>query len=73
MIQRRVYHVVRRDNDCWQVVREGYHRPHIVRDSKAEAILLAKRLAKAGPDALVIVHGLDNHVERQFTFTTGSL
>ena len=69
MLERRVYHVLRRGQDSWQVVREGFRRPHIVRDSKAEAILLAKRLAKMGPSARVIVHAPDNHVEREFSYS----
>ena len=69
MSQRKVYHVLRRDDDSWQVVREGFRRPHIVRDSKAEAILLAKRLAKLGPSARVIVHSTDNHIEREFSYS----
>ena len=73
MIERRVYHVLRRRDDSWQVIREGFQRPHIVRDYKEEAVLLAKRLAKDGPGALVIVHGSDNLVERQFSYTAGSL
>jgi hypothetical protein len=73
MFQRRVYHVLRRDDDSWQVVREGFRRPHIVRDSKAEAVLLAKRLAKVGPAASVIVHSTDNHIEREFSFTADSV
>jgi hypothetical protein len=68
MLERRVYHV-RRTADAWQVIREGFRRPHIVRDSKAEAILMARRLARVAPCARVIVHGSDDHIEREFRFT----
>ncbi len=68
-MERRIYHVVRRNDDSWQVIREGFRRPHIIRDSKAEAVLLAKRLAKLGPGARVVVHSQDNVVEREFTYT----
>jgi hypothetical protein len=68
MLQTRVYHVVR-GTDCWQVVREGFRRPHMVRDSKAEAILMAKRLAKTGPGARVVVHNQDNVIEREFSYS----
>ena len=70
MLERRVYHVLRRDDESWQVIREGFRRPHIIRDTKAEAVLLAKRLAKVGPAARVVVHSRDNHVEREFSFTS---
>jgi Uncharacterized protein conserved in bacteria (DUF2188) len=70
MLERRVYHVLRRQDDSWQVVREGFSRPHIVGSSKAEAILLAKRLAKAGPAARVVVHSYDHAVEREFSYMT---
>ena len=72
MFECRVYHVLRRGDDSWQVIREGFRRPHIVRDSKAEAVLLAKRLAKLGPASRVIVHSTDNHIEREFSYTAGS-
>jgi len=68
MIERRVYHVLRREDASWQVLREGFTRPHIDRVSKAEAILLAKRLAKAGSAARVVVHSYDHKVEREFSF-----
>ena len=73
MLEQRIYHVLRRPDDCWQVVREGFQRPHIVRHSKAEAILMAKRLAKGGSGARVIVHNQDNLVEREFNGLSGSL
>jgi hypothetical protein len=71
-VERRIYHVLRRPDNDWQVVREGFHRPHIVRHSKAEAIVMAKRLAKAGPGARVIVHSQDNAIEREFNPVNGS-
>jgi hypothetical protein len=64
-----VYHVVRRNDQAWQVMKEGFSRPHIVRASKAEAVLMAKRLAKLAPSARVVVHAADNHVEREFSFS----
>ncbi len=68
MIERQVFHVVRRADESWQVIKEGFHRPHIVRDSKAEAVLIAKRLAKLNANARVVVHTPDNLVEREFNF-----
>jgi hypothetical protein len=68
MLERRVYHVLPRTDDSWQVVREGFRRPHIVRGSKAEAITMAKRLAKTGPSGRVVVHNHDNRIEREFSF-----
>jgi hypothetical protein len=68
MFQRRIYHVLRRNDDSWQVVCEGFRRPHIILDSKDEAVLLAKRLAKLGPAARVVVHSTDNHIEREFSY-----
>lgn len=67
MNEERVYHVLRRADDSWQVLREGFRRPHIVRGSKDEAVLMAKRLARLGSGARVVVHTLDNHVEREFS------
>ena len=69
MVERRIYHVLRRDDHSWQVVREGFTRPHIVGRSKAEAVLLAKRLAKSGYEACVVVHKDDDRIEREFRFS----
>jgi hypothetical protein len=66
-MERRIYHVLRRGDDSWQVLREGFRRPHIIRGSKAEAIVIAKRLAKAGPGALVVVHSPGDQIEREFS------
>jgi hypothetical protein len=70
MLERRVYHVLRRSDDSWQVIREGFTRPHIVRDSKAEAVVMAKRLAKLGPAARVVVHDSSNVVEQEFSYSS---
>lgn len=67
MSEQRVYHVVRSDS-TWQVIREGFKRPHIVRAKKEEAILVAKRLAKTNPDAEVIVHNDTDVVESRFQY-----
>ena len=67
MLERRIYHVQQREDHSWQVVCEGFHRPHIVRNSQAEAILMAKRLAKVGAGGRVVVHNAANAVEREFT------
>jgi hypothetical protein len=67
MVERRIYHVLRRSDDSWQVLREGFRRPHIVRESKAEAIVMAKRLAKVAPGARIVVHAQDNRIEREFS------
>jgi hypothetical protein len=72
MFERRVYHVLRRADDSWHVLREGFRRPHVIRRSKAEAVLLAKRLAKTGSSARVVVYSKDNQVEREFHFTSSS-
>jgi hypothetical protein len=69
MFERKVYHVLRRDDATWEVMKEGFTRPHIVRVTKTEAILIAKRLAKLAPNARVIVHSPDNHIEREFSYT----
>ncbi len=68
MLDRRVYHVLPRNDASWQVMKEGFTRPHIVRSSKAEAIVMAKRLAKLAPHARVVVHSPDNRVEREFSY-----
>jgi hypothetical protein len=73
MLERRVYHVLRRSDDSWQVVREGFNRPHIIRHSKDEAIVMAKRLAKAGASARVVVHSSDDRIEREFSFSTETI
>lgn len=68
MGERRVYHVIRSD-DSWQVIKQGFHRPHFVREEKEEAVLLAKRLAKSHPESQVIVHSEDDLVESEFRYT----
>jgi hypothetical protein len=59
---------MRREDAAWEVMREGFTRPHIVRATQAEAIMMAKRLAKLRPSARVIVHAPDNHIEREFSY-----
>lgn len=68
-MESRIYHVVRLDDDSWQVLREGFQRPHVIRGTKAEAVLMAKRLAKAGRRARVIVHGQGDTIEREYNYT----
>jgi hypothetical protein len=63
-----IYHVMRRPDDSWQVLKEGFKRPHIIRNSREEAIILAKRLARVNPDSRVVVHDSENEVEREFRF-----
>ena len=70
MIEKFVYHVVRRDDGQWQVVKEGFNRPHMVRRSREEAVVMAKRLARTAPEGKVVVHSqTDNSlVEAQYRF-----
>jgi hypothetical protein len=68
MTDRRIYHVTRRTDDSWQVLKEGFTRPHIIRDSKEEAVTVARRLARGNPDGQVIVHRADNVVEREYHY-----
>lgn len=70
MLERRVYQVVRRDDESWQVVRSGFGRPYFAHGSKAEAVLVAKRLAKAEPGARVVIYDRDNSIEREFSFSS---
>ncbi|MFO1499054.1 MAG: DUF2188 domain-containing protein [Verrucomicrobiota bacterium] len=72
MIARRVYHV-RRQGESWHVLREGFRRPHIIRNSKAEAVTMAKRLAKLGPGARVVVHAGNDEVEREFSYAPAAI
>jgi hypothetical protein len=65
-MESRIYHVLRREDDSWQVLREGFRRPHIIRDSKAEAVRMAKRFAKVSAGGRIVVHNPDNAVEREF-------
>jgi len=70
MSSKHVYHVLRRDGHSWLVLKEGFRRPHLVSQSKEQAILLARRLAKlsTATAAQVIVHNGDQLVEREFRF-----
>ena len=68
MSSKHVYHVLRRDDHSWLVLKEGFRRPHLVSESKEQAILLARRLAKINTSAQVVVHNRDDLVERQYRF-----
>jgi hypothetical protein len=68
MIERRIYHVRRSTDDFWEVIKEGFNRPHIVRKNKEEAVLMAKRLAKIGSPGQVVIHGADDAVETRFHY-----
>jgi hypothetical protein len=52
----------------WIVQKEGFRRPHLVGETKEEAVLLAKRLARLNDEAEVIVHRADLEIERAFHF-----
>jgi hypothetical protein len=67
MPERRIYHVIRKSDATWHVMKEGFDRPHFVRGDKKEAVILAKRLAKTHPESQVIVHDNDT-VESQFSY-----
>ncbi|GEM_PF-1511395 len=68
MMERRIYHVVRGSDDLWQVVREGFHRPHMVSPTKERAVVMAKRLAKTGSPGQVVIHNRNDAVESRLTF-----
>jgi hypothetical protein len=68
MVERRIYHVMRRQDHSWQVLKEGFKRPHVVRPNKEEAILLAKRLARVSPQAKVVIHNDADNVEGEFHY-----
>jgi hypothetical protein len=68
MLERRVYHVMRREDDSWQVIKEGFKRPHVIGRSKEEAILLARRLAKVIPESKVVVHNDDRKANQENEF-----
>ena len=63
-----VYHVLRRADNSWLVLKEGFRRPHLISESKEQAIILARRLAKLNTSAQVVVHNRDDLVERQYRF-----
>jgi hypothetical protein len=66
-----VFHV-RPTAEHWEVIKEGFRRPHFIRPSKAEAIFLAKRLAKVGSPGQVIIHAADDEVEMRFNYCATS-
>ncbi|MCI0541503.1 MAG: DUF2188 domain-containing protein [Verrucomicrobiales bacterium] len=68
MSSKHVYHVLRREDNSWLVLKEGFRRPHLVSSSKERAILLAKRLAKLSLSAQVVVHNGNDLVEREYRF-----
>lgn len=72
MSEERVYHVVR-SAATWHVIREGFKRPHIIRETKEEAVLLAKRLAKTNAEAEVIVHDEHDVIESRFHYLAGKM
>lgn len=69
MIERRVYHVRPTKGQTWQVVKEGFRRPHIIRNTKEEAVTMAKRLAKVSSPGRVVVHTPDDDVESQYSYS----
>lgn len=73
MTDRRIYHLTRRADDSWQVIREGFRRPHIIRETKEEAVVVAKRLARTSQEAQVIVPNDDNFIERKYCFVARSV
>lgn len=73
MLERRVYHVRRGRDNSWMVIREGFQRPHMVRETKEEAVIMAKRLAKVRQPGQVIIHALDDEVERRYSYSVDSL
>jgi hypothetical protein len=66
MTESGVYHVLRLNDDAWQVLKEGFKRPHILGRTKQEAIVLAKRIARGVPESVVVVHSSDHSIERRY-------
>lgn len=64
-----IYHVVpRRDDDGWNVKKEGGSRPSAVCDTKEAAIEIAKGFAHNLQSSRVVIHNKDGKISQEFTY-----
>jgi len=68
MSKRRVYHVTPAGNGDWKVKKSGAERAVKVPEDKADALELAKDLAKKANLGQVIIHGKDGVIQTEHTY-----
>jgi len=68
MTSRRVYHVTPAGEGDWKVKERGADRAVKVLEDKADALDLAKDLAKNAALGQVIVHGRDGVIQTEYTY-----
>lgn len=64
---RKTYHVTA-DGDDWRVKAEGAQRASGVRENKADAVDLARELAKNQDQGQVVVHRADGRIQTEYTY-----
>ena len=68
MSRRRVYHVLPTDDGDWKVKERGAERAVKILEDKADALDLAKELAKNADLGQVIIHGKDGVIQTEHTY-----
>ena len=68
MSKRRVYHVTPAGSGDWKVKEKGAERAVKILEDKADALNLAKDLAKNAELGQVVVHGKDGVIQTEHTY-----
>jgi len=68
MVERKVYHVTKNQNEGWDVKKEKATRATRNLDTKDGAIEAAKQLAKNSALTQVIIHKKDGEIQTEYTY-----
>ncbi|MFP4106355.1 MAG: DUF2188 domain-containing protein [Phycisphaerae bacterium] len=68
MPKRKAYHVTSDGNGGWRVKAEGVARASSTHENKADAVQIAKDLARAQPLGQVVIHRGDGQIQTEHTY-----
>ncbi len=68
MSKRTSYHVTKRPDGDWNVIKAGGQRPSSTHETQSQAIAAARVQAKQQPLGQVVIHGTDNKIRNEYTY-----
>lgn len=68
MPKRQVYHVTKAKQGGWNVLKEGGQRASLHTETKAEAIMKGRDLAKQPPLGQLKIHKADGTIQTEYTY-----
>jgi hypothetical protein len=63
-----IYHVTPREDDRWNIRKEGGNRPSAVVDNKDSAVERAREIAKNLSWSQVVIHNKDGKIAQEFSY-----